>query len=88
MKTQEMFAGFSVAAGDDRFGEQIKLGHSGAPNDCKVSAKDTNGAMCAFEFTGRSGGPTHLHHKQDEWIYILEGDFAAPGLLRRTTVPR
>src|SRR4029078_2263393 len=25
MKTEEMFAGFSVAAGDDRFGERIKL---------------------------------------------------------------
>src|SRR6266436_3831407 len=43
MKTNEMFAGFSVAAGNDRFGEQIKLG--GEPNDCKVSAKDTGGAM-------------------------------------------
>jgi len=26
MKSKEMFAGFSVAAGDDRFGEQTKLG--------------------------------------------------------------
>jgi hypothetical protein len=40
MKSNEMFVGFSVAAGDDRFGEQIKLG--GDPNDCKVSTKDTN----------------------------------------------
>src|SRR5213595_3896602 len=40
MKSEEMFAGFSVAAGSDRFGEQIKLG--GEPLDCKVSAQDTN----------------------------------------------
>src|SRR4051794_24416883 len=39
MANEEMFAGFRVAAGDDRFGEQIRLG--GDPNDCKVSAKDT-----------------------------------------------
>src|ERR1700704_3711963 len=40
------------AAGKDRFGEHIKLG--GEPNDCKVSGLDTNGAMCVFEFTGKS----------------------------------
>src|SRR6187549_3741398 len=67
MKSEEMFAGFSVAAGSDRFGEQIKLG--GEPVDCKVSAQDTSGAMAVFEFT--SGWPRHLHHDQDEWIYVI-----------------
>jgi DNA-binding transcriptional MerR regulator/quercetin dioxygenase-like cupin family protein len=75
MSTSEMFAGFSVAAGDDRFGEQVKLGGPGGePNDCKVSAQDTDGAMAVFEFTG-SGWPRHLHYDQDEWIYIIEGEF-------------
>ena len=74
MKTQEMFAGFSVAAGKDRFNEQIKLGGPGGEaNDCKVSGKDTGGAMCVFEFTGASGGPPHVHYEQDEWIYVLQG---------------
>src|SRR5882757_2298083 len=73
MKSEEMFAGFSVAAGNDRFGEHIKLG--GEPNDCKVSAQDTQGALCVFEFTGSGGGPRHLHHDQDEWIYVVEGEF-------------
>ena len=72
MKSEEMFAGFSVAAGNDRFGEQIKLG--GEWNDCKVSAQDTNGAMCIFEFTGTGGGPRHVHHEQDEWIYVIDGE--------------
>jgi DNA-binding transcriptional MerR regulator len=72
MKTEEMFAGFSVAAGEDRFGEHIKLGED--PNDCKVSAHDTNGAMCVFEFNGGGGGPPHLHHDQDEWIYVIDGE--------------
>ena len=37
--------------------------------------EDTNGAMCVFEFTGGSGGPRHIHHDQDEWIYIIDGEF-------------
>jgi DNA-binding transcriptional MerR regulator/quercetin dioxygenase-like cupin family protein len=73
MKSEEMFLGFSVDAGKDRFGEHIKPG--GEPNDCKVSAQDTDGAMSVFEFTGGSSGPRHLHHDQDEWIYVIEGEF-------------
>jgi DNA-binding transcriptional MerR regulator/uncharacterized cupin superfamily protein len=72
MKSKEMFAGFRVEAGGDRFGEHIKLG--GEPMDCKVSAKDTEGAMCVFEFTGGSGGPRHLHYDLHEWIYVIEGE--------------
>src|SRR2546425_4701851 len=76
MKSEEMFVGFSVAAGDDRFGEHIRLGGPGGePIDCKVSAQDTNGAMCVFEFNCLSGGPRHLHHDQDEWIYVIDGEF-------------
>jgi DNA-binding transcriptional MerR regulator/quercetin dioxygenase-like cupin family protein len=73
MKTEQMFAGFSVGAGSDRFGEDIKLG--GEPNNCKVSGRDTDGAMCVFEFTGSGGGPRHLHFEQDEWIYVIQGEF-------------
>ena len=73
MKSEEMFAGFSVAARDDRFGEHIKLG--GEPIDCKVSAKDSEGALCIFEFSGSGGGPPHVHHEQDEWVYVIEGKF-------------
>ena len=58
IKSKEMFAGFTVGAGDDRIGEQIKL--DGDPNDCKVSSKDTDGAMCIFEFTGGGGGLIHV----------------------------
>jgi DNA-binding transcriptional MerR regulator/quercetin dioxygenase-like cupin family protein len=73
MKTEEMFAGFSVAAGQDRFGEPVEL--AGEPHHCKVSARDTAGAMCIFEFTGHNGGPRHLHQSQDEWIYVASGEF-------------
>lgn len=75
MKSEDMFVGFSVAAGKDRFDERITLGGPGGqPNDCKVSAKDTGGAMAVFEYVG-GGWPQHLHHDQDEWIYVVEGEF-------------
>ena len=70
MKSEEMFAGFTIAAGKDRFNKQVKLGDE--PVDCKVSAKDTDGAMCVFEFNG--GWPRHLHYDQDEWIYVVNGE--------------
>lgn len=69
IQREEMFQGFSVAAGEDRFDEHIELG--GYQVDCKVSAEDTNGAMCVFEFT--TGWPYHLHHEQDEWVYVVDG---------------
>ena len=72
MNSGAMFAGFSVPAGGDRFGEHIKLG--GEPLDCKLSSQDTDGALCVFEFT--SGWPRHRHRDQDEWIYVIEGEFA------------
>ncbi len=52
-----------------------RLNLGGEPMDCKVSAQDTGGAMSVFEFTGRGGGPRHLHHDQDEWIYVINGEF-------------
>jgi DNA-binding transcriptional MerR regulator/quercetin dioxygenase-like cupin family protein len=73
MKTEDMFAGFSVEAGMARFDETIKL-HGKAPYDCKVSGKDNGGAMCVFESVGGAGGPQHVHGEQDEWIYVVEGE--------------
>ena len=70
MKSEEMFAGFTVAAGKDRFGEKIRLG--GDPVDCKLSAQDTDGAMCIVEIA--TGWPRHLNREQDEWAYVVEGE--------------
>jgi DNA-binding transcriptional MerR regulator len=72
MTGEQIFAGFTVAAGEDRFGERVQL--AGESNDCKVSAKDTGGALSVFEFRGRNGWPRHLHHAQDEWLYVVDGE--------------
>jgi DNA-binding transcriptional MerR regulator len=73
MTNEEMFAGFTVAAGRDRFDERISLGNE--PIDCKLSGRDTGGSLSVFEFTGTHGGPRHLHREQDEWVYIVTGSF-------------
>ncbi len=43
----------------------------------KISSKDTNGAFVVMEslVPPKAGPPLHLHHEQDEWWYILEGQF-------------
>ena len=71
MKGEQLFAGFTVAAGDARFGERVTRG--GEPTDCKVAAADTGGALSVFEFRGRGGWPRHFHHAQDEWLYVVDG---------------
>jgi DNA-binding transcriptional MerR regulator len=77
MSSQEMFAGFRIASGATRFDEAVTL--RGEPYDCKLSGRDTGGAICVFEFTGSSSGPRRRQRDQDEWIYVLDGDllFAA-----------
>jgi quercetin dioxygenase-like cupin family protein len=62
-----------VSAGHARAARRIHLGSE--PMDCKVSAEDSNGAICIFEFNGNGGGPRHSHLSQDEWIHILEGEY-------------
>jgi mannose-6-phosphate isomerase-like protein (cupin superfamily) len=70
-------SGVKVASGEDRFG-QHSFKVEAATIDCKVSAKDTGGDMCVFEATrtGRGGPPLHVHQHQDEWFYIVEGEYA------------
>lgn len=68
--------GIKVDAGKDRFDESISL-HEGDIFFCKVSTKDTDGDLYIFEsIRGKKGGPPlHYHFEQDEWWYILEGEF-------------
>lgn len=86
MNGEQMFAGFTVAAGDDRFGERVQLG--GEPNDCKVAAADTGGALSVFEFRGKGGWPQHLHREQDEWLYVVDGEIACEVGDRRLRLKR
>src|SRR5215475_5083959 len=68
MKNEELFGGFSVGAGQDRFNDAFE--HDGTRIDCKVSGKDTAGALCVLEISN-TGWPRHVNHDQDEWIYVV-----------------
>ena len=71
MKSEELFMGFSVGAGEDRFNEGFT--HDGTKIDCKLSGKDTDGAMCVLELNN-TGWPRHVNRDQDEWIYVVDGE--------------
>jgi mannose-6-phosphate isomerase-like protein (cupin superfamily) len=63
-----------VPAGVDRFGEQRSLGISTI--DFKLTSQDSQGVLVLENTFHARGGPArHLHYDQDEWFYILEGDF-------------
>ena len=68
--------GFKVEAGKDRFGKSISL-FEGDTFDCKISGKDTDSDLYVFESIRRkNGGPAeHVHYNQDEWWYVLSGEF-------------
>jgi quercetin dioxygenase-like cupin family protein len=43
----------------------------------KISSEDTNGQYGLLEVKARAGdgSPWHVHPNEDEWFYVVEGDF-------------
>lgn len=66
---------FAVPSGADRVGKVLSV--VGDEIRIKISSRDTNGAFAVAEdFTPPNAGPPlHLHHEQDEWWYVLDGEF-------------
>lgn len=66
-----------VPAGKDRFKEENLKIWGLIPLATKVSSQDTGGALYVFQHTdmGKGGPPRHVHHAQDEWFYVIKGDF-------------
>lgn len=71
--------GFKVKAGDARFGEHYKMkGVTLNILDIKISGSDTDNNLAVFEQTGltpNGGPPLHIHPYQDEWFFVVEGDY-------------
>ena len=71
--------GFKVAAGDARFGKHFNMkGVTQNILDIKISSVDTGADLAVFEQTGRTpngGPPLHIHPFQDEWFYVVEGEY-------------
>jgi mannose-6-phosphate isomerase-like protein (cupin superfamily) len=67
--------GFRVGSREDRYLEELLI--MGGRFDCKVSARDTGGDLCIYDtIREEKGGPAlHLHHYQDEWFYVIRGEF-------------
>lgn len=71
--------GFKVASGEARFGVHYKMkGVTLNTLDIKISGSDTDNVLAVFEQTGltpNGGPPRHIHIDQDEWFYIVEGEY-------------
>lgn len=71
--------GFKVASGEARFGTHYKMkGVTLNVLDIKISGKDTEDDLAVFEQTGltpKGGPPLHIHPNQDEWFYVVEGEY-------------
>ena len=68
--------GFSVSAGKSRKGDPLVL-PGGETVTCKLSGADTGDQNAVFEtiIAAGSGPPLHVHADQDEWWYVLAGEF-------------
>jgi mannose-6-phosphate isomerase-like protein (cupin superfamily) len=67
-----------VADGEDRLGEQHTIGVS--TTSLKVLTRDTGGDMFIIQHANlkkKGGPPRHVHHNEDEWFYVLEGNYIA-----------
>ena len=55
----------------------------------KISGADTNGEYGLLEITVRAGegSPWHVHPAEDEWFYVLEGEFTVYVGDRRLSLP-
>lgn len=71
--------GFKVDAGEARFGLHFKMkGVTLNTLDIKISGKDTENDLAVFEQTGltpNGGPPLHIHPSQDEWFYVVDGEY-------------
>lgn len=73
------YKGFKVNSGEARFGVHYKMkGVTLNTLDIKISGKDTENDLAVFEQTGltpKGGPPMHIHLNQDEWFYIIDGEY-------------
>ena len=57
-------------------GEGEALWFFGVLTTIKASAETTGGAVAVIEHLAPrgTGSPLHVHHREDEWFYVLEGE--------------
>jgi quercetin dioxygenase-like cupin family protein len=73
-RSAERLSALRVAAGADRFGESRGLGISTIA--FKVTTPNPSDLFILENTFLAKGGPArHLHYEQEEWFYVLEGEF-------------
>ena len=77
--TREEAKGFKVSASESRIGEHFKMkGVTANTLDVKIASADSGGRFSLMEQVGQSpngGPPLHLHPDQDEFFYVVEGQY-------------
>ena len=70
-------SGVRIEQGHDRFDQDARTTIS--RYQVKVSGTDSGKQLLIYEFsvTEKGGPPVHIHRNEDEWLYILQGDFVA-----------
>lgn len=65
---------FTLAATEGRTPAPLNI--VGEETLVKVSAADSEGQLAAFHLVAppMSGPPRHVHSREDEWFYVLEGE--------------
>lgn len=65
-----------VPKGLNRFQDELMIWGT-IPLQIKVSGKDSSNSIFIFEHAkmGKGGPPRHFHFEQDEWFYVIEGNF-------------
>ena len=66
-----------VPVGEDRLGEHHMIGVSSTA--FKVLTDDSAGALFVIEHASskKGGPPRHLHHTENEWFYVMQGEYIA-----------
>ena len=72
----KIHAAHYVPAGADRFRGKREVFGSRVI-DIKVATLDTDGGLSVAEITSlhKDGPPRHLHQEQEEWFYVLDGEY-------------
>src|SRR5690242_6880080 len=73
-RSADTAATVQVAAGANRFGEQRGLGISTIAFQMTMPNPD-GPFILENTFLAKGGPARHLHYEQEEWFYILEGEF-------------
>lgn len=68
-----------LKSGQDRGGMRHFMGLGALGLDAKISTADSQGALFLWEVnvSEKSGPPRHIHTNEDEWFYVVEGEFVA-----------